>query len=274
MGQLFSYHTIFTQLIKDSRTLVVTLNRPEIENAMTIETLFELESIISWASSKIEIHSILINSSAPLFSIGISQSDLKKYNLDKVMKVRKKLWDVQKLMLSIPQITVIDFAEGANNLSLEFGFAADLRLASLTSQFKFNNLELGIPYLHPSLLSRRVLGFSEQKNWLFYTKNLDISRMLRSGFLFDAYDSSNREDTLKKLLANIKKQSPISRIQSKLALNQQSIEDVEDSIEEENKIIQAALSVKDWKNDDHLPAREVKKAMRMTLLKGGKSPEI
>ena len=71
MQTLFNYTTISTRLEKTTRTLFVTLNRPDWNNAFRLEMLFELESLLAWCTTRVEINSIFIDSSTPYFSTGL-----------------------------------------------------------------------------------------------------------------------------------------------------------------------------------------------------------
>ena len=46
MASLFNYNTLKVSLKKETRTLVVELNRPENQNAINTEMIFELEGLL------------------------------------------------------------------------------------------------------------------------------------------------------------------------------------------------------------------------------------
>src|SRR5690606_23425772 len=141
MNNLFSYNTIHTSLIKETRTLLVSLNRPELQNEIALETLYELETILNWAYSKVEIHSIVVNSTSPCFSKGLNPKKISNKSIDKILKIREKLFHLHLLMLQAPQVIILDLGEEAHNIGIEISFGADMRLSSIDSLLCLNNLE-------------------------------------------------------------------------------------------------------------------------------------
>src|SRR5690606_33396827 len=87
MQTLFNYTTISTRLEKTTRTLFVTLNRPDWNNAFRLEMLFELESLFAWCTSRVESNSIFINSCTPHFSSGLEFETLPKTSANQLDKI-------------------------------------------------------------------------------------------------------------------------------------------------------------------------------------------
>ena len=84
MQTLFNYTTLSTRLEKTTRTLFVTLNRPDWNNAFRLEMLFEFESLLAWCTTRVEINSIFIDSSTATFSTGLE--------LDSLASLRPSSW--------------------------------------------------------------------------------------------------------------------------------------------------------------------------------------
>ena len=84
MNSLFNYNTLKVRLEKTTRTLFITLNNDLNENSLTMESLFELESILAWCTTRVEIHSIFLQSSTDFFSRGYNQKLLKKLTIEKL----------------------------------------------------------------------------------------------------------------------------------------------------------------------------------------------
>src|ERR1043165_1823879 len=95
---LFNYTTISTRLEKTTRTLFVTLNRPDWNNAFRLEMLFELESLFAWCTTRVEINSIYIDSSSAFFSTGLEYETLSGSSAAQLDKVNMKL---QKIIFAM-----------------------------------------------------------------------------------------------------------------------------------------------------------------------------
>src|SRR6478752_4855059 len=103
MQELFNYTTISTRLEKTTRTLFVTLNRPDWNNAFRLEMLFELESLFAWCTSRVEINSIFIDSSSAFFSQGLEYESLSSLNAGLLDKINLKLQKIIFAMMQLPQ---------------------------------------------------------------------------------------------------------------------------------------------------------------------------
>src|SRR5690606_19092172 len=122
-----------TRLEKSTRTLSVTLNRPDKGNAPHQEMLFELESLLAWCTSRVEIQSIFIDSCTNTFSPGVDAERLPQMSADHLEKLSLRLHKIIFAMMQMPQTIVVDLREGAANWAMEFALGADIRLCSVNA---------------------------------------------------------------------------------------------------------------------------------------------
>ena len=117
---LFNYTTLSTRLEKSTRTLFVTLNRPDWNNAFRLEMLFELESLFAWCTSRVEINTIFIDSSSAEFSPGLELETLSALSSSQLEKINTKLQKIIFAMMQLPQTIVMDLGEGSQTLASKF----------------------------------------------------------------------------------------------------------------------------------------------------------
>lgn len=266
---LFSYNTICTQLKKETKTLIVTLNRPETKNPITLENLFEIQSLLNWASTRLEIQSILFNSSADTFSIGIDQKTIESLEFKKLSKIREEIYNTHKLMLNSPQTIIFDLGHEAKNIALELSMGADIRVASVESKLAFNELEIGFTPLYSIRLAEKYFTKAELHNFTHYTKNIELQKLSENGFLLNLYDSSNQTEILESILENICLQAPLSRVQTKFLYNRRLITKMDQDFNLETTLFNAACSTQDWREKKFSDLQNIKKAVKMTLIHGG-----
>ena len=79
--EIFSYNTLKVHLQKETKTLFLQLVQPTPSkiNLINEATIVELESLFSWVSQHIEIHSIVINGQSNYFSKGFEGGNLLLY---------------------------------------------------------------------------------------------------------------------------------------------------------------------------------------------------
>ena len=271
MSQLFNYHTLKTRLEKSTRTLFITLNNDHYQNSITMETLFELESLLAWCTTRVEINSIFIQSSTDYLSHGYNKELLKKLTLDKLQKFTAKLQLINQAIICLPQTVIIDLQMGAKNIASELAAACDIRISNRSCQISFDHSKLGIISCSGgiSILSQSI-GHANAKNWLLSGANIPLSKLESSGFVFQSYTLNNRDEVIQNLLQDINGQSPVQRIQTKLGLSEGQRQHMEPMFIFENQISKAAMITEDWREKqttDSMPAKSMKEAVKLSLLK-------
>jgi enoyl-CoA hydratase/carnithine racemase len=120
MNSLFNYTTLSTRLEKSTRTLFITLNRADWGNAFRTEMLFELESILAWCTTRVEINSVFIDSSTKFFSTGLEVERLGEMTPAQLDKINSKLSKIVYVMMQLPQTVIVDLGEGSQLFASEF----------------------------------------------------------------------------------------------------------------------------------------------------------
>ncbi len=276
MTNIFNYTHLSTRLEKSTRTLFVTLNRPDLQNAITTEFLFVLESLLAWTSTRVEIHSICFSSSASMFSVGVSPEKLPHYTAAQLEKHQQKLQKIILSMMHLPQTIVMDMGHGTLNWASELSLGADIRIAHETAFIAFNHTELGLIAASGgiSLLSQ-IVPFNFARSWILQGQKITINDQKFSGFINSHYQDETKSETTKSILENISKQAPVQRIQTKLALFEGRRDLIEKAFEADRRIAKAALISEDWKNikaqvsepPEFMAAKSMSYAVKFSLIK-------
>lgn len=270
MSALFNYNTIDVELIKKTRTLQISLNNKNSLNSINLELLFELESILAWSTSRVEIHSILINSTSSKLSQGIDQIALKHMNEKQLHKITSKLQKITHALFHLPQTVIVDLGKGASNLGAELAIGADIRISDINTTIVFDHTNYGlIPCSGGIGILSTVVGNTFARNWILTARAIPINQLIQSGFIYDTYSNMDHDVKVSTLLADIHRQSPVQRIQSKLGLFEDVKHDVEQATIFETQIAKAARITRDWKEEpkDAMQAKSMSKAVKLSLVK-------
>ena len=275
MQNLFNYTTLSTRLEKTTRTLFVTLNRPDWNNAFRLEMLFELESLFAWCTSKVEINSIFIDSSTSFFSTGLEYDTLSGTTAQQLDKINTKLQKIIFAMMQLPQTIVVDLGEGSETLASEFALGADIRIASIGSKIRFNHGEYGlVPAAGGMSMLSTLVSPAFARNWVLTGAPIRENVLTESGFLTSSYDSTNRSETIEAILTDLSKAASVQRIQSKLGLFEALRSQFESGIVMDKKIAKASRVSEDWrtkkpkqKEFDFMPAKSMSYAVKLSLIK-------
>lgn len=281
MQTLFNYTTISTRLEKTTRTLFVTLNRPDWNNAFRLEMLFELESLLAWCTTRVEINSIFIDSSTSFFSNGLEYEALPKTSAAQLDKVNIKLQKIIFAMMQLPQTVVIDLGDGAETLASEFALGADIRIASKEAKISFNHCHYGlVPAAGGMSMLSTLISPAYARSWVLSGAPIKARALTESGLITEIYDSETRSDIIRDVLTDIAKVAPVQRIQAKLGLFETLRSQFETGIVMDRKIAKASMVSEDWKTKkpetkdfNFMPAKSMSYAVKLSLIKNDEGPK-
>lgn len=280
MQTLFNYTTISTRLEKTTRTLFVTLNRPDWNNAFRLEMLFELESLFAWCTSRVEINSIFIDSSTPFFSTGLEYDTLSGTSAQQLDKINTKLQKIIFAMMQLPQTIVMDLGEGSETLASEFALGADIRICSENARIRFNHGHYGlVPAAGGMSMLSHLVTPAFARNWVLTGKAINKKVLRDSGLISETYDADTRSETIREVLTELSKVAPVQRIQAKLGLFESLRSDFESGIVMDRKVAKASMVSEDWrsrkpeeKDFNFMPAKSMSYAVKLSLIKNDETP--
>jgi enoyl-CoA hydratase/carnithine racemase len=280
MQNLFNYTTLSTRLEKTTRTLFVTLNRPDWGNAFRLEMLFEIESLLAWCTSRVEINSVFFSSCTPLFSTGLELESLSSESAQSLDKINQKLHKIIFSMMQLPQTIVMDLGDGSETLGSEFALGADIRICREGAKIRFNHNHYGIvPCAGGMSMLSTLINPSYARHAVLTGGPIELER---SGLIAQTYSTHNRELVLQEILTNIAQCAPVSRIQSKLGLFESLRSQIETGIVMDRKVAKASMISEDWKHKrpspevqkDFMPAKSMAYAVKLSLIKNDDIPSL
>jgi enoyl-CoA hydratase len=278
---LFNYTTLSTRLEKSTRTLFVTLNRPDWSNAFRLEMLFELESLLAWCTSRVEVNTIFIDSSSAEFSTGLELDNLSSLTAAQLEKINSKLQKIIFAMMQLPQTVVIDLGDGSQTLASEFALGADIRIASANTKIRFNHGEFGlVPAAGGMSMLSALVNPSFARKWVLSGEVIGQDALTQSGFITETYEKESRLEVINQVLSNIAKQAPVQRIQAKLGLFETLRQQFENGLIMDKKIAKASMVSEDWRTKrpeakeetEFMPAKSLSYAVKLSLIKNDENP--
>lgn len=273
---LFNYTTLSTRLEKSTRTLFVTLNRPDWKNAFRLEMLFELESLLAWCTSRVEINTIFIDSSTSVFSTGLELDSLSSLSAQNLDKINTKLHKIIFSLMQLPQTVVIDMGQGAETLASEFALGADIRISSKNAKIYFNHCQFGlVPAAGGMNMLSALVSPTFARAWVLSGKAIEGAALMDSGFISATYTEEDKDEVVSSYLSQIAKQAPVQRIQAKLGMFEPLRLQLENGIIMDRKIAKASMINEDWRskrpeqkdNLEFMPAKSMSYAVKLSLIK-------
>ena len=156
----FSFRSIQAGLQRETRHLEIKLGEH-----FDARGIFELESILAWAASKVEINTILLAPEG--HSIPSSLQGLEDCSPEQAKDLLKRLRKIVVGMFYLPQTVVMDLGDGCRDLGAELALGADVRIASQGAQLQWNHLQLGrAPCSGGCSILPLIVGEARARKWL------------------------------------------------------------------------------------------------------------
>ncbi len=248
MTSIFNYNTLEVSLDTEYKSIHVNLARPQNENAINFEMLFELETLFSWISGHIEINSILLSGKGDIFSSGIDEEELVKMSDEKLQRFLTKMQKLTYSLFYLPQTIIADLKSEANNIALELACAADIRIISDSGHIQLDYLEKAlVPCCGGISFLSSLINTNFAKNWILTGDKINSTPLMQSGFVHKSY-SDNCIETRNQYLQAISKQAPIARIQAKRSLLETHLRELDKGLQFEKEFAFAGMCTRDWEN--------------------------
>lgn len=272
MNALFNYSTLNVSLSKATRTLNISFK--EDAKHVNLETLFELESVLAWASNRVEIRSIFMSSENDFFSEGIDKEKLADMSAKKLLKISQKLQTIVHAMFHLPQTIVLDMGQGSFDIASELALGADIRISAKGAMIAFNHNRVGLTPSSGGIgFLSVIVGQAMARNWTLTGKEISNEQLLMSGFICEQYDYTNKADCIDSLLDAIYNSAPVPRIQTKLGLLENARLEFERAKKYERSVSEAAMTAEDWKerdSSDFMKSKSMSSAVKLSIVKDTK----
>jgi len=151
--QKMAYKLLTVQ--KEDRFALVTLNRPEKSNAVSITLANEMADCLNELENDDDVSVVIITGNGRCFSGGFDTKEAANREPEHVarFKLAGIRWRVAVLHFTKPVIAAVNGP--AVGLGCTLAFAADVRIASETASFGFPEIKLGVPVV-PTLWKEMV----------------------------------------------------------------------------------------------------------------------
>jgi len=253
---LFHYNTLIVKLFPLTKSLKVYLDQPHLNKEM----LFELEGLFSWLETHLEVKSVLFSSTQKYFCLGFSPEESLKVENTKLQGYLERIQKLTHAMSSLPQTFICDLKAGAKAEGAEFSLGCDLVLGHRNSTLQFNHLSQGkSPQSGGIGLLKAKVGLTHAKNWMLLEKEISATELLSTGILYEIYEEQDKMPE-KALLQKINQQSDVARIQTKRALLESALPEIENAKVYESIFAKATLSTDDWK--EYLSSQQEKRQIK------------
>lgn len=203
-------------LREDQGVLHVTLNRPQVRNAMSLQMVRELMATFEQASQSDTIRAVVLRGAEGNFCAGGDIKDMAnartamgKSTSDPFRELNREFGRMITLANQVP-VTVIAVIEGAV-LGGGFGLAcvSDIALAHEGARFGLPETGLGIPPAQIAPFVVKRIGLTQARRLALLGARFDGREALRLGLVHECHDDTEAlEEALENTISQMKRCAP------------------------------------------------------------------
>jgi enoyl-CoA hydratase len=187
----------------------ITLNRPEVKNALSVKMKDELSEVLSSRALDPNVRVVIITGGLECFSAGADLKGLPESGLlDKVMTRRDHpVHAIENF--SKPIIAAV--AGPAYGGGLEMALACDIRIAATNARFALSEIKLGVlPQAGGTQRLPRIVGLSYAKEMLYTGDPVDAEKALRIGLVSKVVEKERLMEEARSLAEKLASRAPLA----------------------------------------------------------------
>jgi len=175
---------------RDGDVLVVTLNRPQKRNALSLAMLEGLEKTLETAAYDDSLRALVLTGAGEKsFSAGMDLGVLFEHlssrpSGEKIRKTQRRLQELANRFEELEKPTLAAIEGSCVGGGLEIALALDLRISSRDAKFGFPEAKIGmLPDLGGTTRLARLVGPTVAKEWIFTGRLYDAERVMGWGIV-------------------------------------------------------------------------------------------
>jgi len=230
-------------LKKENRIATITMNRPEVLNALNERLIQELGAVITEVEQDDEVRVVVLTGSGSGFCSGQDARAMPGGGGEQILAweespevVRRGLLLILRrlaprlLKLGKPTVAMVNGVAAGAGFGLALG--CDMRIGSEKARFVLASDKMGlIPPLGLTWLLPRILGYSKAAEIIFTGRPIEAEEAKQMGILNQVVPASELERQTMDFAQQIAKGPPISHKLSKQLLNNEVLRDLESHLE-------------------------------------------
>lgn len=204
---------------------LITLNRPEVLNALRRETISELAAVLQEAARDEKIRLLVITGKGKAFSTGQDLSELgslagQEVDYFEIRNSVEQMQELTRLILNLPKPVIAAVNGYAIGAGAELAIACDIRYASETASFEFAEVKVGLFETNGvTWLLPRLIGLGRAKELMLAGKRINAEEALRIGLVTAVFSPESLLDDALATAKKIAGYAPVSMRFLKSSLN-------------------------------------------------------
>ena len=200
----------FLLVESDAPVAVVTMNRPDRRNALSVELMRELIDCFTSLSKSSEIRAVILAARGPAFSSGHDLRELQDQTITEYRHVFDVCTELMSVIQAIPQPVIAEVAGIATAAGCQLVATCDLAVAAEQASFATPGVRIGLFCTTPMVALTRAIGRKRALEMLLTGKSINASTAAEWGLINRVVPTGTLREETNALAALIAEASPLT----------------------------------------------------------------
>jgi enoyl-CoA hydratase/carnithine racemase len=196
-----SYRNICVE--NDRDTAIVTLNRPQRRNALSLELMLELLHAFDAIAGARAVHAVILAASGKVFCSGHDLSEMVGRDIDEYRRLFDVCSDLMMKIQAIPQPVIAEVQGIATAAGCQLVAACDLAIASDQAAFATPGVRIGLFCTTPMVALSRAIGRKRALQMLMTGEMVSAEKAADWGLVNQVVPAAGLAAETRKLAARI-----------------------------------------------------------------------
>jgi enoyl-CoA hydratase len=239
----------FVELEQRGHVGLITINRPEVLNALNIQVLRELDQILDQVESNEDIFVLVLTGAGRSFVAGADISEMANFSASDAKTFSHHGSNVLLRMTRFPRPIIAAVNGYALGGGCELAMGCDIRIGSDKAKFGMPEVGLGItPGFGGTQRLARMVGMSTATELVLTSRIIDAQEALQIGLINHLYPADEMLDRAVELAKVIASKPQVAVRQSKQAIRIGTQIDISSAIAFESEAFGLCFSTEDQKD--------------------------
>jgi enoyl-CoA hydratase/carnithine racemase len=168
---------------RDGEIGILTMNRPEKRNALSLQMMRELDGALAVAGQDAGVRAIVLRGEGPAFSAGHDLRELLDRDAETYRVIFEACVALMERIARIPQPVIAEVEKVATAAGCQLVAACDLAVASTQATFATPGVRIGLFCSTPMVPLSRAIGRKRAMEMLLTGKSIDAQTALEWGLI-------------------------------------------------------------------------------------------
>ena len=168
---------------RDGEVAVITMNRPEKRNALSLSMMRELDGALATAGQDAAVRAIVLRGEGPAFSAGHDLRELLDRDVETYRVIFEACVALMARVAAVPQPVIAEVHKVATAAGCQLVAACDLAVASTEATFATPGVRIGLFCSTPMVPLSRAIGRKRAMEMLLTGKPIDAQTALDWGLI-------------------------------------------------------------------------------------------